>query len=78
MWLMLSRADNQYVFAINFDAISENGTITVNESIFILKETIKAQEQRAKAEGKELRFAVVSDKFTSVAYYSAVKCVKII
>ncbi len=57
--------DNQYVFAINFDAISENGKISVNESNFILKETIKAQEQRAKAEGKELRFAVVSDKFSS-------------
>ncbi|MCD6459336.1 hypothetical protein J7L67_01555 [bacterium] len=59
------KQDNQYVFVINFDALTSSGKISVNESNFLLKETMAFLEETAGIKGKDVKFVIVSDKYDS-------------
>lgn len=53
--------DNRYVFAINFDTIAKQGKISVNESNFLIKDTMDFLTELGRSEGKDVRFVIMSD-----------------
>jgi len=59
------KQDNQYVFVVNFDALTSSGKIDVNESNFILKETMAFLEQTAREKDSDVKFVIISDKYDS-------------
>ncbi len=70
-------SDNRYVFVINFDALAQNGKISVNESNFMLKETIQFIEQMVKDKGKDVKFVIVSENYTSEAVLDQLSALRI-
>jgi len=58
-----TKAD-RYVFAISFDTLAKkDGTISSNESTFMVKETIEFLREMSRSQGKDVRFVILSDSY---------------